>query len=881
MRLQIGVSDPAQAIVRFTAVPTTVPFGGATTLTWITQNATSVEIDKGVGPVPLSGSRSVSLQAGATYVLTARGSAGTSQRAVSISVRAPGPVIRFSSSSGFIQKGGIATLSWTTTDATEVSIDNGIGAVATSGSIAVTPSSTTEYTLTATGSGVTSFARATVFVDPGDVPIVSVTSFPGGIVGLAGVPAGAADRFALTNLGRVGTTITLGQDGDFFTQSPTSFDLAAGATQVVTITSTAGAAGKYEGASLPSGAGVPFGQRIAVRLFLAAPPTGTVAPTTALARTEIAAPANENPSGSVSFTNAGTGVLQGIVTSDAAWLIPQTDVVVIQPGATKEVTFTTNRALRPDAASPAGAAVGTLTLTYLDFAGSSLVHRIAQTGGSSGSSSISVTVVDVVKATATPTAPPPLAAGEVAYFVPGLAQLPGSSGDVLLSVAGNAVSDLRLYLGSPGAPPVLGSLDQIAPNAGLSLPSILQSVFASNAATGTVQARSMNLPRVSLAGVQTNTASPVGTFITVLPTFRSDLSAAPNAVIHLAGVEKSAARLTNVFVQEVTGVAAAATVEYLDAAGTVLSSRRDESIAAFGLLSLPDSVPASAASVRITNTSRTAARIVGYAAVVDLGTQDVWTIVDSQLLTESSGEQVVAVVPSAAAGAITANSLYVLNPDASPLQVVVENLVNPGRRRAVQSNGVLESTEAVTIGPRQTVVVPVAFNHGLVRVRAARPVVVTARSMQTMSGRAGGFGTALPVLPATAALTAGQSRRFASVDDSSRATAAAGAPGTYRSNVGLVEVSGQDAVVRLTLRYSFSAGSKASALGISSVDVRIPANRLLMVNEIARAVIGPSRDSLSDLRNTQLDVTVVSGGGVFPFVQSIDNGSGDSAIRVQ
>jgi hypothetical protein len=880
VRLEIPGGTAAPAIVRFTAIPTSVPFGGATTLTWVTQNADLVEIDNGIGPVARSGSRSVSLQDDGTLVLIATGPAGRVQRPVSIEVRSPGPSISFSASPDFIQKGGTSTLRWQTTDATDVSIDNGIGAVATSGSLTVTPSTTTEYTLTASGAGVTSSARAAVFVDPGDVPIVSVTSFPRGIVGLAGVAAGLNDRYALTNLGSVGTTITLGQSGDFFAQSPASFELPAGATQVVTITTTQQAAGKFEGASLPTGLGVPAGLSLGVRLFLAAPPTGTVAPTTAVGRTEIAAPANENPSGSVAFTNNGSGVLQGIVTADAAWLIPQSDVVVIQPGATKEVTFTTNRALRPDAASPGGAAVATLTLSYLDFAGSSLVPSIAQASGTAGTSSISVTVIDVVKASAAPTGPPPLGAGEVAFFVPGLAQIPGSSGDLLLSISGNSISDLKLYLGAQGAPPVLGALDQIAPNSGLSLPSVVQTLFGSNVRSGTVQARSANLSRVSVAGVQTNGgSSPLGTFITALPTFRSDLSAAPNETIYLAGVEKAGERLTNVFVQEVTGLPAAATVEYFNAAGDVVSSRVEDDIAAFALLSLPDSVPAGAASVRITNTSRGAARIVGYAAVVDAATGDLWTIVDSKSV-GSSAEQIIGVVPPPSNAAITTNVLYVLNPDASPVEIDVENLITPGRRRAVRTNDVAV-TGATTIGPRQTVALPIAFSSGLVRVKAARPIVVTARSMQKLLPQPGSFGTALPVVPAGAALTTGQSRRFASVDDAARATVVSRAGGTYRSNVGLIETAGQPAVVRLTLRYAFGTGIKASAQGISSVEVRIPANRLLMVNDIGRALIGPSRDSLGDLRNMQLDVTVVSGAGVFPFVQSIDNGSADSTIRVQ
>lgn len=68
--------------------------------------------------------------------------------------------------------GGSTTLNWEVDDATDVSIDQGIGNVALSGSASVSPSQTTTYTLTATGgaSGPIS-ARVTIQVATG-VPLV-------------------------------------------------------------------------------------------------------------------------------------------------------------------------------------------------------------------------------------------------------------------------------------------------------------------------------------------------------------------------------------------------------------------------------------------------------------------------------------------------------------------------------------------------------------------------------------------------------------------------------------------------------------------------------------------------------------------------------------
>lgn len=62
-----------------------------------------------------------------------------------------------------ILAGNTSTLSWTTTDATSASLDNGIGSVSTgSGSTSVTPSATTVYTLTVAGTGGGGSCTATV-----------------------------------------------------------------------------------------------------------------------------------------------------------------------------------------------------------------------------------------------------------------------------------------------------------------------------------------------------------------------------------------------------------------------------------------------------------------------------------------------------------------------------------------------------------------------------------------------------------------------------------------------------------------------------------------------------------------------------------------------
>jgi peptidoglycan-associated lipoprotein len=72
-----------------------------------------------------------------------------------------------------VPKGGSATLTWSSTNATSLSLSPGVGNVTAEGSTRVTPSDSTTYTLTATGPGGTADANARVSVTvPPPPPVV-------------------------------------------------------------------------------------------------------------------------------------------------------------------------------------------------------------------------------------------------------------------------------------------------------------------------------------------------------------------------------------------------------------------------------------------------------------------------------------------------------------------------------------------------------------------------------------------------------------------------------------------------------------------------------------------------------------------------------------
>src|SRR5437016_5038164 len=63
------------------------------------------------------------------------------------------PTVTLQASPSSINAGESSTLSWNSTDATQLSIDPGVGAVPAQGTAKVTPSDTTTYTITASGPG--------------------------------------------------------------------------------------------------------------------------------------------------------------------------------------------------------------------------------------------------------------------------------------------------------------------------------------------------------------------------------------------------------------------------------------------------------------------------------------------------------------------------------------------------------------------------------------------------------------------------------------------------------------------------------------------------------------------------------------------------------
>jgi len=155
-----GASATASAPVigSFNASPGIIASGSPSTLSWNISGAATVTIDQGIGNVALIGTRVVSPGTTTTYTLTASNATGsvmaTTQVIVSGAAPPPSgglPVINsFGAVPPIIDAGDSTSLNWNVANATSVTIDQGVGPVASVGSTPASPAATTSYTLTAT-----------------------------------------------------------------------------------------------------------------------------------------------------------------------------------------------------------------------------------------------------------------------------------------------------------------------------------------------------------------------------------------------------------------------------------------------------------------------------------------------------------------------------------------------------------------------------------------------------------------------------------------------------------------------------------------------------------------------------------------------------------
>ncbi|MDD3826592.1 MAG: FHA domain-containing protein [Anaerolineae bacterium] len=171
--IQVTVQEPRGSIIEYLrVVPSIIAPGGCAQLEWgKVENATEAIIEPGIGGVGTPGSMEVCPAETTVYELTATSPEGTHTARASLIVSSDTsqkPVIAFfSARPASIEAGECVTLAWGKVDyAAEVTIDNGIGGVATPGEAELCPGARTTYRMTAIGPGGTTEAEAVVDVSP-------------------------------------------------------------------------------------------------------------------------------------------------------------------------------------------------------------------------------------------------------------------------------------------------------------------------------------------------------------------------------------------------------------------------------------------------------------------------------------------------------------------------------------------------------------------------------------------------------------------------------------------------------------------------------------------------------------------------------------------
>jgi phospholipase C len=155
-----------------TASQTSITAGQSVTLTWTSNNATTVSIDNGVGAVAANGSTNVTPAATTTYTITASNVSGSTTANVVITVNpvAQPATVTISANPAIVAATQPFTLAWTSANAKSVSISPALPAddpngTALSGQSTLIGAHTTTYTITATGTnGSTATANTTVTV---------------------------------------------------------------------------------------------------------------------------------------------------------------------------------------------------------------------------------------------------------------------------------------------------------------------------------------------------------------------------------------------------------------------------------------------------------------------------------------------------------------------------------------------------------------------------------------------------------------------------------------------------------------------------------------------------------------------------------------------
>jgi hypothetical protein len=785
------------------------------------------------------------------------------------------------------------------------------------------------WTIQLVGDGLSGLSPKTGLITIPDAgPHVIMTKAPEGLQRGPGESA-TSDSMTFKNLGNVATVVSVAHsaidaifvfEGEGFSSDGqerfVAFVLQPGEEHTVQIRElTAGASlrdsgGTFLGQARASGEGVdPNLQVIFLRLVVSPRPTATPKPEPASNRADVSSSSGgPNPTRSVTFTNTGAGAANGLLFSDALWVIFSDPSFTLQPGETKAAQFTIDLAKQAVALATGGGGSLIATLNFrflLPSSSKTAATSVTPLGNPPGTGSVSVTLVSTIApATANATIPPlPDIHGQL--FLAGVGHAQGSVGLFISDLViypqvefGNAawrsrsLADVDLYY-----TPLGGGTAQKATLAPLATPNVaafgdlVGTVYGTTNQIGSLQIRAPGyLAGEGVIGVSANVfnvSGKSGTYGTSIPAFTfSKFQCGQDLTkkLYLTGLRKDASGHTNFYVQETCGSNAKVTLDFYDPTGNKIGSTTTD-VPAFAAIQLGTSVvPNGAVSAILSHASGSSGGFVAYATPVDEASGDTWAQVDWPNLRGYTGNMPV-VIP--VAGALPgANNTY-FRTDLSVMNT--GSTAGSGTLRFYNRTGeTIDRT--ITLNPLQTATyvdvttglfgITTPHVGYLVFTPASGTFVLTSRNYSTPVGSNATFGTAVPTLALTSAMRPGQVRRIGGIEDASPDTIGTQRGATYRSNFGLIETTGQPATVKVTAYYTYTSGLTSTVTGASTT-IDLSARQFVLLG-VGGTIFGANRASLGDLHNITLEFEVIGGtGNVVPFVSSVDNGSGDSTFRTE
>ena len=180
-----NLPTPPTPTVTLSANPSTITVGNSSTLTWTSTNATQCSA-VWTNNTATSGSFVVSPNLTTEYVISCTGNGGVAYATTTVTVNNGGgggptkPTVTLSANPSVIYVGATSTLTWTSTNAAQC---NAVWttSTSTSGSLVVSPATTTVYTIDCFGNGATTTATTTVIVNPlpqNPAPTVTLSANP-------------------------------------------------------------------------------------------------------------------------------------------------------------------------------------------------------------------------------------------------------------------------------------------------------------------------------------------------------------------------------------------------------------------------------------------------------------------------------------------------------------------------------------------------------------------------------------------------------------------------------------------------------------------------------------------------------------------------------